>query len=285
MKTYLRLYAFCIPVYGKSTCVLYNLQEETLTEIPEMVYEFLITMQNKSWQDLEQEYVNQIDILSEYKDFILAQGWGFLTTEPEKFPAINFNYRSPHVIQQATIKVDFEHYDALLVCSVLGKLGCRHLNCVIEKPNKYALLTFLEGLQDSLYRSIHLFVKHTIEMEEFCLCYKQQFPRLLFIVLYDAPCAKKIQQDSIVLLQESYQNIPTLSGANQLFASLSFFVESQQYNPYYNQKVFIDTFGNIKNVAHQQQFYGNVNENNWHLIFYSQIFQKLWHVHYDPRDA
>ncbi len=68
---------------------------------------------------------------------------------------------------------------------------------------------------------------------------------------------------------------------NKYIINIDFIVEAQQHNPYYNKKVCIDEFGNVKNCLLHEKTFGNINENKIIDIMSGGDFKKLWFASHD----
>ena len=63
--------------------------------------------------------------------------------------------------------------------------------------------------------------------------------------------------------------------------NIELFTESQKYHTYFNRKLAIDTYGNIKNCSALDKSYGHVSTSDIYTIVTSDEFQSLWFIHKD----
>lgn len=81
----------------------------------------------------------------------------------------------------------------------------------------------------------------------------------------------------------------TEKSQNDIQANLTFFSESLKFNTYFNRKLFIGEFGEIKNAPECTESYGNIEEldsaDDLFNIVTSSGFQKYWRVHKELIDV
>ena len=75
------------------------------------------------------------------------------------------------------------------------------------------------------------------------------------------------------------QNSP--KSINDFFINIIFFTESLNYHSYFNKRIAIDPFGDIKNDVTLLKNYGNFKKNTLQEIIENNDIKKLWHISKD----
>ncbi len=288
-KDYFILYPFCIPVKGAESSVVYNLQFGQLKEIPNSMNDILELLKKATIKEVKKEIGKaSVGTLNEYLRFLLNEGLGFYTNEPERFPRMAYAYQSPEFIKNAVIQYTFNQYPLKPVIAELDNLLCKflELRIVTDTYSFDALVAAVDYTAGSTLRAIDLIVKNApqISKEQYFSLYERN-KKLKAIVVYNVEEDTTVWErgEKIDFCKEDFgvEAFNRHYPRDIFIVNPDYFMEAQQYNPYYNKKVTIDEHGNIKNCLMHPNSFGNVLRNSIEDTIGKPEFQRLWYAKHD----
>lgn len=292
MKKYLKLFACCIPVKGASISIICDLQRSSFHYIPNELYEILIQEPHILLETLLEQYPEEErETLMEYFNFLVDEEYAMLTNSPDSFPAIDNNYITPELINNAIIDFSDKSNHALekLIPS-LDDLGCKHLEL---RFFSHASLDFicdevLSHFDDTRIRSITLYLKYSKELtkENIHARVIKRYPFVLNIIVHAAPSNEQyedIKYRSIVYISDiiSSEKHCGLIRFEYFSINYSTFFESLKYNSCLNKKIAIDSNGLIKNCPSVSKSYGSHRTIDIKDVAKSSEFQSIWNISKD----
>jgi SPASM domain peptide maturase of grasp-with-spasm system len=277
------LYAHNQLVEGKEKAAIYDLENSTIINIPNVIVPIIEEMRSKTVAEIKQKYTpDNPEIIDKYIHFFLEKELGFYTKEPARFPKLDTNFYYPGIIQNAIIEVDFKSYDVKNILKKLDTLGCRYLEIRLKINTQEAVNKLKELLQfasDTIFISIDLLVKYNkLFTSEFIKELHTTYPKIGKIVVHKAPNDEEVSE-AILFTKHSFKELDTKhKQTSKYVVNIPFFCESLHNNTTYNKKVSINYKGKIKNILKDAHDYGTVNETDLIDVCNSTEFQKLWHV-------
>ena len=280
--TFFKLFAHNIPVKGKDKGAIYDLQNQQITEIPNVLCSILSDLNSDSVQNIKQKYTpNSPELFENYLNFLRQKGLGYDVSSLEDFPNLNLSWDSSSEINIAVIEHDFEHYKLENVLLQLDDLLCRHLELRIDLPNKNLahLEEILDFANDKVFKSITLLINYQSIGAEKTEHIYEMCKKIDLMVIHDSPWKMPHGNypHNILFIEDSLREM-SKSMKEKYIVNMSYFTESQQFNPFYNRKICIDKVGNIKNSLNNPAHFGNVNTHKIKEVISSDSFQKLWHA-------
>lgn len=281
-STFFKLFAHNIPVKGKDKGAIYDLQNQQITTIPNVLCSILSDLNHDSIQNIKQKYTpNSPELFENYLTFLRQKGLGCDVLCLEDFPTLNLSWDSSSEINIAVIEHDFEHYNLKNTLWQLDDLLCRHLELRIESLHKDVshLEEILDFANDKVFKSITLLIDYqSIGAEQAELIF-ERCKKIDFMVIHDSPWKMPHSNypQNILFIEESLSEM-SRNMKEKYIVNMSYFTESQQFNPFYNRKICIDKLGNIKNSLSNPLHFGNVNTHKIRKVISSDSFQKLWHA-------
>ena len=103
-NAYFKLFACCIPVKGVHRSTICDEQRADYQLIPNILYDILTNFENCTVQTILDSFDkdNEADIIG-YFQFLIEKEYGFLCNNPEAFPALSLEWKSPAEITNAII--------------------------------------------------------------------------------------------------------------------------------------------------------------------------------------
>ncbi|QHI36902.1 hypothetical protein IMCC3317_22720 [Kordia antarctica] len=280
---YFLLYTHNQLVEGKEKAAIYDLENSTITNIPNVIVPIIEEMRSKTVDEIKQKHApDNPEIIDKYVHYFLEKELGFYTTEPSRFPKLDTNFQYPGTIQNAIIESNLNTYDEIKVLNDLDELGCRYVEMRLVIETEAAVLKLhkiLTACATSIFIYVDILIQYnSICTEEFVTDLQKRYPKIGKILVYNAPKNEEIS-DSISFVEDSFQALEIAQKqTSKYIVNIAFFCESLQFNTTYNKKVSINLKGQIKNILKDTHDYGNVNTTNLIDVCTSAEFQKWWQI-------
>ena len=287
------LFSNCIPVKGYRRSIIYDSTRSDFHFIPNSLYEILTTEKGKSLEEIKNAHENKYDeTIDEYFRFLFENELVFFCNQPEVFPDLSLEWKTPSGILQAVI--DFNgstKHDLKKISKELCSFNCKNLQLRFFDSVDYKKLSeILETFKYSTLKGIEIlmpFNEH-ITGNDFNELVKKH-PRITYIEIFNAPNHTG-NTESNINISYSHNNIPDETSCGiidrSLFA-LRFFniCESQEHNTCLNRKIGIDVKGEIKNCPSMNKSFGNTKDTSLQEAIERQGFKDVWFIHKDQIDV
>jgi hypothetical protein len=192
------------------------------------------------------------------------------------FPFIDFTYHTNQIISSCQIKY-FGSFDITKITN----LNCRDFSIIADNfsQQKEAINSILKTLSNEPVNSVQLHITDNIFSE-------LDFEYLKDIILNYSFCVAYVYFDYSLKQKEQILNILFLEKkANDIrenfYINIKSFTEAQNKNLFYNQFLFIDDEGTIKNSPYSSIDFGyifDVNHLQLREIVSSKTFNYLWDI-------
>lgn len=278
MKKYLRN-RLCIPVKGFNRAIIYDLIRNNYFLIPIELFEIIKSNNIISFDNA----VSHIE--AEWYDFLIDEEIIFeIDTDDEKkrFPKINTNFYTPFLITDIIIHDNIRTNHLQL----FRDMDIRNASIIVEKFDLDKTLPLLQEVSRLEIDSINLLlIEENINYSDDLFDELSTVNQLFNILLFKSICTKKpdnkLKLINIVEILHSFNQYSKNVFPEKLNVNFDHFFESYNHHNYFNQKVYIDKQGNIKNGLNNQESYGNINsitKKDFSELIKSKKFQKLWNV-------
>lgn len=291
----IRLFACCIPVKGAKKSIICDIQRHTYKPIPNSLYEFLVKYENYSIEAIKHDFpIEDHETIDEYVDFLLKEEFAFFTDNPEFYPKLEPQWKSPSKITNAVIDNNqYSTHDYAAIFGQLDELRCLNIElrffdfCSIEKLKEIISLTDYGTLC-----CIDVILKFDITLID--------RPKLKDIL------AKHLRVNNIFIhstpdhLIESLNTDDNLIYTTQVIenethcgiinksnfsSNQNLFFESLSFNNCLNKKISIDSSGQIKNCPSMSTSFGDIQSNDLRSVIEIEEFKKPWAVTKDQIDT
>jgi len=277
---WLKLFSNCVPVKGFSRSIIYDLQMQSYFYIPNSICDEFLYGENK----LSKETINKLPV--GYVELLKEKNVVFETNKPELFPLINFEFNSSSLITNIIVDIHDNLNHELLIHS----LNCFNsfvliMNFDIKHSIEY-LSSILKLYSDTKLKMVkcYFYWNQTYNRDDLISLYNE-FPFSSFVV-YNAPEGIILEFKETLVIQfddiiDYNQDVyPWLFNVN-----LDLFSESQKLNSYFNRKLYIGKFGEIKNAPLSDEVFGHLQEiqkiEEFEAIINKPEFQKYWFANKD----
>lgn len=285
------LYADCIPTKGIKRSIVTDLTRLRGKFIPNLLYEILTKYRNKTIEEIKSVYMGDLDDgLDRFIKQLVTEEYGFLTSEPEKFPLLSLEWDFPGFIENAII--DFNENSSYNVEDVLNQL--EELGCIavsfrfyISHSNIELISKIIDLSNFSSFRYFEFILPFNKEIQ-----YKnireiiKRNQRIRKIIFYGSPQNEKYNNSiwgDIIYTCEKINDRSHCGviNSNYFSYSISSFSEAQKFNTCLNRKISVDTAGEIRNCPSMIKSYGNIKDTSLQQALNKKGFKNLWNINKD----
>ncbi len=285
-----RLFACCIAVRGARRSTVCDLQRQSYQLIPNGMYDLLTEHRDGTIEEIRAAHgADDAGTIDEYFDFLEKHQFGFWTTDPEAFPALDLTWEAPELVTNALIDVGSgSRHDFPSLFRQLDDLRCKALQLRFFVPvAPEALAGILQHTRLGRLRAVEVLLPWneawtTDEIRATSL--REQ--RLTRIFFHSAPRDGKLDlEDGTVAF---FQVGPVDSHAHcgqvkPAYFSINprFFTEAQRHNTCLNRKLSVAEDGEICNCPSLPRTWGNAADTPLHAALSKPGFRDLWTIDKD----
>lgn len=288
-KKWFSLFASCIIVEGKASSLIYDVERMEFYDLSNDFVELLGMAEHQDLDAIKAQYGREQDELIDgfFGQFVEAE-IGFFTTEPERFPKIDFTWESPCFITNAIIELDeSSDFHVADVVNQLSDLGCRavQLRFIHDAP------------EDELRDKLALFDGSRIQQIDVLMPYRERANQNLLydlagkhlrinrFLLYGAPKDEIISHEDqaldkviVCLSKDLKTDASEVINPNRFTTNIEIFSEARSYNLALNRKVCINRSGDIKNYISHGKSFGNVKTHALRPVSTDEAFREKWYI-------
>lgn len=286
---YFKIFSHNIPVKGKERSAIYNLQRSDIKFIPNSLFDVLEKLEIQSIEEVKQQVKpEEIIIFESYIEFLLKNDFGFLTTDPQEYPKMSMQWRTPNKINTAVVEYDFNDpaYSLQELIHQLDNLLCTHIEVRLKVRDCNDIVTFSDYTKDLVFRSVSLIVEYVVGVEEVTEHVFGDNEKFDYIIVHNYPksgmFSKKFENQINYLEENIYEGLHQRNFPNNNhIVNVKYFTESQKYHTYYNKRICVSWNGDMKNCLLHANDFGNVNNVAVREVIESNEFRELWNVNAD----
>jgi len=286
--------AECPAVKGNKRSIIYDLSRNNFKFIPNDLFFLLNKYSYKSINDIKKDYPKENhEIINEYLKVLLDNEYIFFCDKDETkfFPKIDFQFKKPNKISNAIICISKHTFNSVQkIIRQLEDLNCKYIQLIfydflnLENINK-----ILSYFDKSIINAIDLYFSIcTLSVEAILNTVKSNL-RIRSFVIFNSTENKiitpKNKKNGIIAYNSSDITLNELdlivNIKNYFNVNIELFSEAQKYNTYYNKKISIDYYGNIKNCISNEKNFGNISNNKFSNIIENKDFNYLWDINKD----
>jgi SPASM domain peptide maturase of grasp-with-spasm system len=292
---YLKLFASCIPVKGNQRSIICDLQRYTYHFIPNDLYFFIKNESNIIIKEIYKKYTgSNSKIIRKYIDFLIEEEYAFLcdTDELEFFPQLSLEWKTPSIINNAIIDIEYDTLDLekySFIFDELSKFGCIAVQIrAYNDINTSTIKNLLKFINTTSIEVIELYLKYSEFIDnDFLFNLKKENQKIFRLIVHSSPYYKNIEIP-FEATAINYTTETILSSKNcgiirdkHMIVNLHLFTEAQRHNTCLNRKIAIDVEGNIKNCPSMPHSYGNIKDTTLKEALEHPDFKKYWYIHKD----
>jgi SPASM domain peptide maturase of grasp-with-spasm system len=286
-KIAFKLFACCIPVKGSMRSTICDLQRETYSFIPNVLFEILNDHENKTIEFIKKFYgLENAKSIDEYFSFLEENEYGFFCDNPTDFPSLNSDWESPEWINNAIIDVDTRsQHDYSEIANQFDFLGCKAIQLrFFNSSNLDEISEILNHFSKSRIRHIDLIMKFSesnVELLESFCCTN---PRVFSIVMHSAPknsIDRVSELGTLIVRTNTVIDSPSCCGfvSPELFEiNFDAFLESTRFNSCLNKKISVDSLGRIRNCPSMREDFGSMKDISLIEVIKKSSFKKHWKI-------
>ena len=301
---YLRLFADCVPVKGIRRSAIYDLTRGELYIFPTEYFPVLEWLTTRSvaavLDELNAAAASQhegLDRFDEFLAFLVGNELVMFTTDPTRFPSIEFTWDYPGHVQNAILDIDAELYDLHSILGQLDALGCQFL----QVRGFSTLLTLdvcsqiLAFAANTSLTSVELILKYDATVPDADLVrFMRAEPLVTSLTLHSAPprasllvamaepqgtdptSKREVVFTSQVIDSEKHCGLITQDYLNA--PSVALYSEFRQFNGCLNRKISVDSSGQIRNCPSMSASFGDVQSTTLAEAVGNSKFRMAWRL-------
>jgi SPASM domain peptide maturase of grasp-with-spasm system len=283
------LFTNCKPVKGASRSIIYDIQRETYTFIPNQLYELIKGGIIAAKKDLYLEYGKEnMQIIDEYFDFLIEQEYIYQTDNPEFFVLIETTIENNFFLQDAILERDSNsNYDLNVVFKQLEDLNCQHLELRYYNQLIFSDLEAIAAiLKQYTFKSIVLVIQSidNIETVDYSnLIFRNQM--LMQIIIYGSSklLIRENKDECLIFVEKMLLDNSCCGEISPYYfrISLPHFEGNKNSNSCLDKKISIDVNGYFKNCPSINGTYGHVSDTKINEVIIKKEFKNLWQINKD----
>lgn len=241
-----KLFDLCIVKNGTYRSIIHDFQRQKIYTIPLIVGKFLIANHFFSKSKIVKSFENGIELLN----WLLQKDLLFTIESQERIffqqtPQIKFDI--PEFI--SSISWEFNYNDLNRIIPFIDEANTKHLKIFFDENDKInEILKSIELLKESTLFFLDLYfdnINSKFIISNYSKLITNNFVRRF--VLYNNISNIVTKNKKVLYSNENKYLYPyQINSFDDLILDITLFIESQNYNPYYNKKLYIDKKGFIK---------------------------------------
>ncbi|MBL4648926.1 MAG: grasp-with-spasm system SPASM domain peptide maturase [Aureispira sp.] len=289
-ERWFQLHSSCIPVKGKESSLIYDIEKQQLYPISNDHYELLSLCKLHHILELKEML---IDVSSGEVDAFLGHfvdnHLGFYTTSPNSFPDLELAWKSPSIITNGIIQINSRSTFSLKeLIDQLHSLGCDAVQLRLEDDFNIELITeMITAFEETRIKLIDLILPYNSDLTKEVLfdlmyTYKRLGVLRLYNAFEDGTWEDSIRGCNVFLYTKDIRTNPIeIMHEGRFVTNPYVFMEAQQHNTGLNRKVCIDVDGNIKNYINHVTNWGNIKKDTLKAVVLTDEFQEKWFIKND----
>lgn len=289
---YFKLFACCRIVDGAVYSLICDLQRNQSDLIPRDCSKILSLLNRRvSIPDLLSDYEHDDhNAIQSYINYAHENEYGFFCDQEEFdfFPELSMAFDSPYSITNVIIEHTKENIEKLAnLFREVDLLGAFEISLIFYKElNENDFCRIFAQIPNSRLRSIEIISKwHSGINDELFMKINMFNNQVTCLSFFDANVNQTEFPHSdysfnIIFVKDSINSFSHCGKVDSLYfsTSKSTFVEATNYNSCLNQKLSIDTNGNIKNCPAMPQSFGNIKDTSLEEALAHPNFKKYWNI-------
>jgi len=288
------LFANCLPVKGNKRSIICDVYRERFRFIPNSLYFILTKFKDSTIIEIMEYFKHENDEqINEYFNFLQQNEFGFFCDKSERklFPKLNIDHGNSSDITNCIIDINKNStYDFEQLFLELESLHCRFWQIRVYGDFKLEEIEKIIVLCKNIHlNSIHLIIPYNKSInQDKILQFYNRYP-IARIDFYSVPLTEIEKYNEfcksypIRFFEKEISNETHCGKINDYYFNLTLklFCESQLYNTCLNQKISIDTNGEIKNCPSMSKSYGNFKNTTLHKALSKKGFKEVWNINKD----
>jgi SPASM domain peptide maturase of grasp-with-spasm system len=266
-----QLFGTCVLVNGFLRSAIYDLQKNDYVFVPTEILSIL----NEPTEIQEQSVIN------EWLDAELI--YEINSSDLHHFTQLDTDYDYPSLISNTVIELSYQS-DFNHIIDLMDNICCYNVQLIFVEDEDDVYPEIKDVLQKVSMSAIkHLEIVMPYKYYQSCIekVDPGDYPEVKVMYVFNAPGYDviKISDEGPVLVLSDAANVndPGKKLIDLFSINTALYIESLQYNTYYNRKAYIDVAGNVKNGKAVKKSYGNIYEPGHSLleIVQQEAFQEL----------
>ncbi|HYC83740.1 MAG TPA: grasp-with-spasm system SPASM domain peptide maturase [Chryseosolibacter sp.] len=281
------LFANCVAVKGASRGAIYDLQNEVIKLIPNILVDVLELAKTNTIDEVKAHFGHDMDEgIDRYISLLENEGYGFRTAEPHRFPPLSLEWDHPAAITNAIIDVGRRsNHNYEQIALALDGVGCVAVQFrFFDFIGPATLESVLKVYNGTRVISLELIVKYDPALVSQLPTLIYEYRRVRSVTIHGSPDEQRIKDERtgveliyITAEIDSSAHCGQVS-SDHFVSNIGFFTESQRFNTCLNRKISLDVAGNIKNCPSMTTTFGKLTDTDLKDVVRQADFKKVWTV-------
>lgn len=281
LDKYINLYPTCQVTRGKVKSTILDAERQDLYNVPSTLIDVLEYGKNLTYRELLDVYVDSMDTLNSYIDFLLQYELAFFTeVKVKNLPFLNpkVDWCNPSIISNAILEIAREEsYSILEIIGQLSDLLCENVELrYVEMTDSVLVDQHLEAFSKTNIHCVDIIFEIVPESLSEIVKVVKKCGRVRNVYIYNISSLKLEQVKSDLMASKDFDDLHnfesiisecTSTSANcGCINKNSFNIDVQahreaiEYNSCLNRKISVDRMGMIKNCPSLEKAYGSCQE-------------------------
>ncbi len=277
---YYKFYESCIPVIGINRGVIYDLPRSALYFLPKDVLKEFIKYSSLGIDKFFMDYKGSVMTIKKYLNYLLKNELIFYFNNPKLYPKIDTSISFNNSLDVLFLEIDNIDFfkENLLTINQINILGFTNLVLISNNSSFDNLISILKNIQNSRIKNINLLIKYEPNIYFQLIRILSEFELLIEITVFNTTVEFNDKSEKMIsFTSESLDYLfqKKITNVNDFVINQYAYYESLKYNLYFNRKIYVDNFGNIKHGFSDINNYGNLKNNKLETLAKSKSFNEL----------
>jgi len=289
---YYYIFSTCIFVKGIHRGIIYDLQREDYDYVPNSLIDLFSKYNGRQISSLYKNFTSDdIETINDYISFLEEKEYIFCSNfkiDKNNLPPLEEEFKSPYQISNLIIDVSlFIRNNFEIINSQIEKMGCGGILLRVFKKDDFKYLKdIISFLELSSCRNIQIYVNNYENVYEDLQEVAKKNQRILNVVIYNSEQKGTGTDIDYNFFWYRETNILEETSSHKVYftnfnVNTPLYIESLNYNTYYNRKIYINCNGDLKNSPESDSFFGNIINTYFDNLFNNSDFNYLWFIKKD----
>lgn len=288
---YFKLFTNCIPVEGIKRSIIYDLQREQYTLIPNALFSLLKKFNEHKILEVYKSFeISEHKILDSYFNLLIGNEYIFFSKDRfffKRFPELNLIKEKPCQISNSVIENCSFDKQLVKKINLLLEFNCFNYQLhFVDGFRKSELLTFINFINGTPVKYLEFFFDAPEQLIEKGLLKELAGTTNVFISLffYNPSYEKKtiISYGKIILIyynkRYDFNSNDSRLDLNILNVNYDLFFDSINSNTFLNKKLFVNRNNEIKLHPNFKKTFGTLNKFNIEAFLKENIVREYWNL-------
>ena len=273
-------------VKGYNRGIIFDFQRDDYDFVPNSLIDFVNTYDKKVLSsEIEEEFVDYISFLIEKEYCFFCDEFDF-----NLFQKVSLEYEEYSKIQNAFVELDNSFN--IIFLNKLVQLGCSYFLFIVNKNAAFdleKLTELIDHLNNQLVDSVIFYFEDSksynlLDLNNLINNYNIISKVVFFSQNQSAVDDTILEFEKILFLSQDFEVSEHSKSPYNFNWSFKHYLEAQNFNTYFNKKIFINSKGDISNTYFFENSFLNIGNSTYEEIVDFLNDKKNWELWYVSKD-